>query len=70
MDAGHYNIARIQSWIETNCTSFADSINWPNGFETSANGIVMYTLATFRAAAGLNPGRALLAVPPMALAAT
>lgn len=41
-----------QSWIESNCTSFIDHVNGPlNGDSTD---FLYFTLATFRAAAGLN----------------
>jgi hypothetical protein len=42
----------LQSWLENNCTSFVDHVNGPlNG---AGDGLLYYTLETWRAAAGLN----------------
>jgi len=46
--------AGIQTWIETNSTSFVDHAQAVSGHYNNFADIPMFTLATFRAAAGLN----------------
>ena len=43
----------LQSWLETNCMSFVDYVNGP--VNAAGDGLLYFTLAKWRAAAGINP---------------